>query len=98
MKHTDTQDGVLLWVERNDEGNITDWEMAFKRDVLIIIPTNAIAKLKKDEKQIPAERYEGLIQHLFKEKQHTKANQKRNKSLIEEHSPASFSCVRHSDH
>lgn len=68
MEHTDTQDGVLLWVERDDEGNITDWEMTIKRDDLIRILSNVIEELKESGKQIPAEKYEKLLQHLIEEK------------------------------
>lgn len=67
MKHAD-QDGIMLWVERDDEGNITDWEMTIKRDDLIKILSNVIEELKKSGKQIPAEKYEKLLQHLIEEK------------------------------
>lgn len=68
MKHADNQDGVMLWVERDDEGNITDWEMTVKRDDLIKILSNVIEELRESGKQIPAEKYEKLLQHLIEEK------------------------------
>lgn len=68
MKHTDNQDGVMLWVKRDDEGNITDWEMTLKRDDLIKILSKVVDELKESGKQIPAEKYEKLLQHLLEEK------------------------------
>ena len=55
MKHANNQDGVMLWVKRDDEGNITDWEMTIKRDDLIKILSEVIDELKESGKQIPAE-------------------------------------------
>ncbi len=68
MKHMDNQDGIMLWVERDDEGNITDWEMTLKRDDLIKILSDVIDELRKAGKQIPTEKYEKLLQHLIEEK------------------------------
>ena len=68
MKHANNQDVVMLWVKRDDEGNITDWEMTIKRDDLIKILSEVIDELKESGKQIPAEKYEKLLQHLLEEK------------------------------
>ena len=51
MKHANNQDGVMLWVKRDDEGNITDWEMTIKRDDLIKILSEVIDELKESGKQ-----------------------------------------------
>lgn len=67
MKHANNQDGVMR-VKRDDEGNITDWEMTIKRDDLIKILSEVIDELKESGKQIPAEKYEKLLQHLLEEK------------------------------
>lgn len=77
MKHANNQDGVMLWVKRNDEGNITDWEMTIKRDDLIKILSEVIDELKESGKQIPAEKYEKLLQHLLEEKNDTQRQTKK---------------------
>lgn len=67
MSNSDNQNSDLLWVKRDDEGNITDWEMTFKAADLIKTLPGTINELKQAGKQASAEKYEELLQYLLKQ-------------------------------
>lgn len=63
-KDTNDQDNALLWVDRDDKGNITDWEMTIKASDAVKILEKLADDLKRAGKQITAEQYQTMLDHI----------------------------------
>lgn len=65
-KDTDDQDNALLWVDRDDKGNITGWEMTIKASDAVKVLEKLVDDLKRAGKQITAEQYQTMLDHIRK--------------------------------
>lgn len=79
MGNDNNNKSVSFWVERDDKGNITDWEMTFKPADLIEALPGYIHKLKQKGEQAEAERCEGLLRFLTKLEKNTHKNKNKDR-------------------
>lgn len=65
-KDTNGQDDALLWVDRDDKGNITGWGLTIKEPDAVKILEKLVDDLKRAGKQITAEQYQTMLDHICK--------------------------------
>lgn len=65
-KDNDDPNGVLLQVERDDDGNIVGWEMDLNRSNAHAVLDDLIAELRRNGQQNIAKHFEAMLERITK--------------------------------